>query len=184
MSKEAKLFEYALTLVSKEGSDIEAIKTRGLGLSMALLSLATLQTQRFGKLGGTVKYLEDKIFNKEEIDKLKGKALLDRYTLAHRVLEETSSYVGKVVNTIDWNDIQAQIVALTGVEGKTDVKTQEMAKRLLEKFSKGVVEEDFYPEDLPDDVTKSFDEPVREKVKRRKVNHPKLKRIVKLKRRS
>ena len=167
-----EMFNQALALVKVEGEGIDVLKTRGLGLSMMLLALATVQTKRMGKLGKVVQTLEDRVFKEDEMVDLSGEALVSRYVLATKALGETSDYVGKVVNTIDWNDIQTQLVALTeGQTEKVSIRTAEAATALLKKLSERVdfeTDKGTMYDGLPEDITEELDKPtplVRRKVK-------------------
>lgn len=133
----------ALELVKKSGTDYSALRTKGLGLSIALLGLAEIQCERLANLGDVVLRLEQKVFSNETLNDLDAKAIVNLYSMATRSLNESSQYIQTTVQSTKWEEIETQLVQMAvqsrGSKTESSIEVAQVAQQLLNLLSQSAI---------------------------------------------
>lgn len=127
----------ALELVSAEGMDKGMLSSRATGLCMVLLSVAEAHSERISKLIKAVSKLEDKVFSDENMNRVldNPSMLLAYYKWATKSLDDSSSFVGKTLSTIDFEWLKNEVLKLAGPDDDEKDRPVKDAQNLLKEAS-------------------------------------------------
>jgi len=140
------LIEEARKLVESNTTGFHNLKTKGLGFTVARIAMAELMTQRMAKLGRVVTVLEGTVFDEENLKGLEPHEVTNLYHMANKYLEYSNDFVQKVSTTVDWADLEAQLVTLSDDRtGKVDPRITQGAEFLLQRLAQLRIEQ---PEDV------------------------------------
>lgn len=106
----------ALELVDRQAETLDTWKIKGLGLRLVLFGLAEVQALRLSRLAGMVYHLEETILDDEKIRTMEPKMLFGLYNLASKSLTESSEFVERVLKTMDWNELETQLLSMKAQE--------------------------------------------------------------------
>lgn len=121
------------------------LKSRADLLAAVILNISEVEAKRLSKLIEVCDFLEDKIFNCEEMNDLPVSELLDRYKLLRETILKSIDLVKVTSRTINWDDLDKSInskelsKAIANKSGDeiqklTQEAVQDAVKRLSGKF--------------------------------------------------
>lgn len=128
----------AMNLVTGSAVDMNRWKAKTLGLQMVLLGLAEVQALRVSNLSGTVVHLEERVFQKENLENLTLETLVALYELANKSLGISSDFIKDTLRRTDWDRFEDQIFDLKekakAIEHDNTVEVDEIANQLLKRL--------------------------------------------------
>ncbi len=127
--------DYAVDLVHHSGQTYDDLKIRSLGLSLTLLGLAEVQSDRVRMLSGVVKHLEQEVFSEQALREYEPREMLNLHKVANDALNESYSYIKQVVDKTDWSKIEGDLVAVQTrrtIEVGGDDEMAKVAGKVLE----------------------------------------------------
>ena len=110
--KNLRTIDYASKLVGHPGQKYNDLRVRTLGLSLTLLGLAEVQSDRVTKLSKTVVDLEEKVFAEEAMREVSPDTMINLYKMATESLTKSTDYVTNVLATTDWTRLEADLVSI------------------------------------------------------------------------
>jgi hypothetical protein len=108
--------DYAIKLVDKDVNGFNDWRIKEVGLQLTLFGLAEVQAKRVSNLSALVYNLESQVFSDETIRNLEPSKLLSLYKMGVEALNESSSYVRSTLKSIDWGNVEAQLLALAATD--------------------------------------------------------------------
>jgi hypothetical protein len=113
----------ALKLVEKDPKSFNDWRVKELGLTLTLFGLAELQSRRIQSLSGLVYELEKEVFAVDNIRQLEPTKLIKLYEMGTASLRESAEYVKNTIKSIDWNQVEAQLIQAAALSEAEDSTT-------------------------------------------------------------
>ncbi|QIG71471.1 hypothetical protein EVB32_359 [Rhizobium phage RHph_TM39] len=111
-----KSIDYAIQLVDRKVNGFNDWRIKEVGLQLALFGLAEVQAKRVSNLSALVYNLESQVFSEDTIRNLEPSKLVGLYKMGVEALNESSSYVRSTLKSIDWGNVEAQLLALAATD--------------------------------------------------------------------
>lgn len=93
--------------------NITNLKVQELGLNLLLMNLAQQESLRIKKLYAVIDKLEDYIFDPSIIEHLSPNEQMQRYELALKSTQSSSTYIKDAIKNVNWSDIETKIMLLS-----------------------------------------------------------------------
>lgn len=130
--KNNQTIDQALGFVNRSADSFESWRAKGLGLQLVLMGLAEIQALRMSKLANLVVTLENNLMHKEALRDLKPQQLFSLYRITVEALDNSSTFVERVVKNINWKEMEDQLTEAKVAETQIiDTGLHETADDLL-----------------------------------------------------
>ena len=112
-----------------------SLRAKKVEFSLTQIAFTDLMANRMARLSNKVSNLEDKVLGMANLGGLTNTEKIILHRILSKVLGNNSDYVQKVLATIDWVDLESQLILMTEDKGeKVDLDVTRGAECLLKRL--------------------------------------------------
>lgn len=121
--------------------NLKKLQGKEIGLHILQLGMAEAEANRISRLMRVVDVLEKEIFDLDKIKRLTDSEKVERYSLALQNIQSSATFIKGTVNSINWNSIEMQLLAVTQATSGESEESSTLAAKDMSEIARQLLSE-------------------------------------------